>query len=84
MALVYASDDEFFEPEWERFMARELLGIEPIEIPGGHFPMAEDPEGLADLLETSWPADRFAHPSSAAASATGSVTGARHANRSHT
>jgi pimeloyl-ACP methyl ester carboxylesterase len=51
IALVYASDDEFFEPAWERFMARELLGIEPIEIPGGHFPMAEDPEALADLLD---------------------------------
>ena len=25
-------------------MAREVLGVEPIEIPGGHFPMAEDPE----------------------------------------
>ena len=50
-ALVYAADDEFFEPDWERFMARELLGIEPIEIPGGHFPMAEDPDGLAALLD---------------------------------
>lgn len=49
--LVYATDDEFFEPEWERFMARELLGIEPIEIAGGHFPMVEDPESLADLLD---------------------------------
>jgi pimeloyl-ACP methyl ester carboxylesterase len=50
-ALIYASEDEFFEPEWERFMARELLGVEPIEIPGGHFPMVEDPERLADLLD---------------------------------
>ncbi len=50
-ALVYASEDEFFEPEWERFMARELLGVDPIEIPGGHFPMVEDPEGLAELLD---------------------------------
>ena len=49
--LVYATDDEFFEPAWERFMARELLGIEPIEIAGGHFPMAEDPDALADLLD---------------------------------
>ncbi len=48
--LIYAADDELFEPEWERFMARELLGVEPIEIPGGHFPMAEDPEGLAEVL----------------------------------
>jgi pimeloyl-ACP methyl ester carboxylesterase len=49
--FVYASDDEIFEPEWQRFMARELLGVEPIEIPGGHFPMVEDPAALADLLD---------------------------------
>jgi pimeloyl-ACP methyl ester carboxylesterase len=49
--LVYATDDELFEPAWERFMARELLGIEPIEISGGHFPMVENPEALADLLD---------------------------------
>jgi pimeloyl-ACP methyl ester carboxylesterase len=49
-ALIYASDDEFFEPAWERLMAREMLGVEPIEIAGGHFPMAEDPAGLADVL----------------------------------
>ena len=49
--LIYAAEDEFFQPDWERFMARELLGVEPIEIPGGHFPMAEDPDGLAELLD---------------------------------
>ena len=50
-ALVYATDDEIFEPTWERFMAHELLDVEPIEIPGGHFPMVEDPEALAELLD---------------------------------
>lgn len=50
-ALIYATDDEFFTREWERFVARELLGVEPIAIPGGHFPMAEDPDALADLLD---------------------------------
>lgn len=49
--LVYAAGDELFEPAWERFMARELLGVEPIEMPGGHFPMAEDPGGLAEVLD---------------------------------
>jgi pimeloyl-ACP methyl ester carboxylesterase len=49
--LVYAADDEIFEPDWERFMARRVLMVEPIEIPGGHFPMLEDPDALADLLE---------------------------------
>lgn len=50
-ALVYAADDEFFEPDWERWAARELLGVEPIEISTGHFPMLEDPPMLADLLD---------------------------------
>jgi len=50
-ALVYTSDDELFEPPWERFMARQLLGIEPIEIAGGHFPMIEDPATLADIFD---------------------------------
>ena len=50
-ALGYAADDELFNPEWERFMARELLGTEPIEIPGGHFPMVEDPDALAEVLD---------------------------------
>jgi pimeloyl-ACP methyl ester carboxylesterase len=49
--LIYATEDEFFEPAWERFMARELLGIDPIEISGGHFPMVENPAALADLLD---------------------------------
>jgi pimeloyl-ACP methyl ester carboxylesterase len=49
-ALIYAAHDEFFEPEWERFMARELLGVEPIELPTGHFPMLEDPDELTGVL----------------------------------
>ena len=50
-ALIYAVNDEFFEPAFERFMAREVLGVEAIQIPGGHVAMAEDPENLADLLD---------------------------------
>jgi pimeloyl-ACP methyl ester carboxylesterase len=49
--LISAAEDELFEPEWERFMARELLGVEPIETPTGHFPMAEEPDALAELLD---------------------------------
>jgi pimeloyl-ACP methyl ester carboxylesterase len=49
--LIYAADDAFFAPAFERFMARELLGVEPIEIPGGHFPMAEDPGAVAEILD---------------------------------
>ncbi len=38
-------------PEWERFVARDMLGVEPTEIAGGHFPMAEDPDALAGVLD---------------------------------
>jgi pimeloyl-ACP methyl ester carboxylesterase len=50
-SLVYTTDDEFFRPEWQRFIARELLGVEPVELPGGHFPMIEEPGLLADALD---------------------------------
>jgi pimeloyl-ACP methyl ester carboxylesterase len=50
-ALLYASEDELFEPAFERFMARELLGVEPIELRSGHFPMVEDPDALAEALD---------------------------------
>ena len=49
--LIYARDDEFFTPEWERFIAHDVLGVEPIEIAGGHFPMAESPELVAELFD---------------------------------
>jgi pimeloyl-ACP methyl ester carboxylesterase len=48
--LVYATEDELFEPGFERFMARELLGVDPIELHTGHFPMVEDPDAVAELL----------------------------------
>ena len=50
-ALLYGGEDELFEPAFERFMAEELLGIDPIELHSGHFPMVEDPDGLAGLLD---------------------------------
>jgi pimeloyl-ACP methyl ester carboxylesterase len=53
--LIYAAEDELFEPAFERFLAREVLGVDPIQIPGGHFAMAEDPEALADLLDSLAP-----------------------------
>lgn len=55
-ALLYGSEDELFEPAFERFVAEELLGVEPIELRTGHFPMVEDPGTLTELL------DRLARP----------------------
>jgi pimeloyl-ACP methyl ester carboxylesterase len=51
LALISTTEDEFFPPEWERFIARALLHVEPIEMGGGHFPMIERPDELADVLE---------------------------------
>lgn len=51
-ALIYTAEDEFFAPAFERFMARELFRIDPFELPGGHFPMVEDPDALAELLSS--------------------------------
>ena len=48
--VIYTSDDEIFDPKWERFMARELLGVEPIELPGWALPDDRGSPGLADLL----------------------------------
>jgi pimeloyl-ACP methyl ester carboxylesterase len=49
--VLYAREDELFDDRWSRWIARTLFGIDAIELPGGHFPMLEHPETLADLLE---------------------------------
>lgn len=50
-AVVAARDDEFFEPEWTRRVARAVLETDAVEIDGGHFPMIAAPSELAQLLE---------------------------------
>ena len=50
-AFLYAREDELFDDQWSRWIARALLDVEPIELPGGHFPMLENPTLLADVLE---------------------------------
>ena len=49
--LVYASEDELFEPAVQRARGQALLGEEPVEIQSGHFPMVEDPDALVALLD---------------------------------
>ncbi|HTP19705.1 MAG TPA: alpha/beta hydrolase [Solirubrobacteraceae bacterium] len=43
-------DDRMIRPEWSRAVARRRLGVEPIELPGGHSPMLADPARLTDVL----------------------------------
>ena len=50
-SYIMCTDDRTITPEWQRNAARELLGVEPIELPGGHCPHVSRPEALADALE---------------------------------
>ena len=48
--LLYAEHDEFFNPDWERWLARTVVGVEAEELATGHFPMLEAPASLAAIL----------------------------------
>ncbi len=50
-AFLYARDDELFDDAWSRWICRRLLGIDALELPGGHFPMLAHPDSLATMLE---------------------------------
>ncbi|MBA2357947.1 MAG: alpha/beta hydrolase [Actinobacteria bacterium] len=51
VASIVARADRSVSPEWSRKAARMLLGVEPIELDGGHFPMCDRAAELADVLE---------------------------------
>ena len=51
VASIACSDDRAINPDWVRSAARERLGVEAIEVPGGHSPFLTRPDELADLLE---------------------------------
>jgi Alpha/beta hydrolase family len=50
-AYIVCADDRTVTPAWQRKAAREWLGVEPVEIPGGHCPNVSRPETLAEVLE---------------------------------
>jgi hypothetical protein len=43
--------DAVIRPEWQRHLAQDVLGVEPIEPDAGHSPMLERPRELAALLD---------------------------------
>lgn len=47
---IMCRDDRVVNPEWSRYAAQEWLGIEPIEISGGHSPFLSRPRETAELL----------------------------------
>ena len=51
-AFIVCADDYAIPPDFQRRMAREELGVEPIELPSGHSPMLSNVRELADALES--------------------------------
>jgi pimeloyl-ACP methyl ester carboxylesterase len=47
---ILCQDDRIVAPEYSRRVARDRLGIEVLELPGSHSPMASRPQELAKLL----------------------------------
>ncbi|HYH51685.1 MAG TPA: alpha/beta hydrolase [Acidimicrobiia bacterium] len=50
LVSVICASDELLRPEWSRRIARDILGVAPVELPGGHFPMLSIPTHLAEAL----------------------------------
>jgi hypothetical protein len=48
---VVCTQDAVIRPEWQRHLARDVLGVEPLELDAGHSPMLERPRELAVLLD---------------------------------
>jgi pimeloyl-ACP methyl ester carboxylesterase len=49
-AVLAGRDDRFFPYEFQRRVAKERLGVEPEQLPGGHLLALSHPEGLAARL----------------------------------
>ena len=47
---IVASEDRAIDPAWSRVAARERLGVDAVEVPGGHSPFLARPAELADVL----------------------------------
>jgi pimeloyl-ACP methyl ester carboxylesterase len=62
--FIACRDDRFFPLDWLRGLVRDRLGIEPIEVPGGHCACLGQPRALAAALHDCW-AGRTGVPPSA-------------------
>ncbi len=52
--FLLCREDRFFPADWLRAIVEERLGIEPIEIPGGHCAYLSEPEALARAILQCW------------------------------
>ena len=51
VAYVVCARDAAIRAEWQRHVAREVLGVEPIELDAGHSPMLSHARELAEKLD---------------------------------
>jgi len=51
VAYIVCARDAAIRPEWQRHLARDVLGVEPVELDAGHSPMLSHPRELADILD---------------------------------
>jgi hypothetical protein len=50
MRSILCQKDRIVSPEYSRRVAADRLGVDPIELPGGHSPMASRLQELAQAL----------------------------------
>lgn len=51
-AYIVCADDRTVSPAWSRYAARKRLGVDAIEVPGGHCPHISRPAQLASILQS--------------------------------
>lgn len=49
-AYILGKDERIISPTWSKYAAHKRLGVEAIEIPGGHYPHISHPIQLAEVL----------------------------------
>jgi pimeloyl-ACP methyl ester carboxylesterase len=49
-SYILCEEDRAIQPAWSRRAARERLGVDPVEMAGGHCPYVSRPEELAEVL----------------------------------
>jgi len=50
-SYVVCAEDRTISPDWSRRTARARLGVEAVELPGGHCPYLSRPSQLAEVLD---------------------------------
>lgn len=55
---IVCDADRAIDPAWSRATARHTLGVEPVELPGGHSPFLTQAARLAELLSSLVAANR--------------------------